>query len=43
MKPLRKKLIELGDMKKLIWGYNEKYYLKINAAKLKEVQVENGF
>ena len=26
-----------------IWEYNGKYYLKINAVKIKEVQVENAF
>ena len=35
-------LIELGeDMKMPIWEYNEKYYLKINAVKLKELPVES--
>ena len=37
-----KDLIELKDMKQLTWEYNGKYYLKINAVKLKEVKVENG-
>ena len=35
-KPL-KELIELSDMKKPIWEYNDKYYLKINAVKIKEL------
>ena len=30
-------------MKMPIWEYNGKYYLKVNAVKLKEVQVENAF
>ena len=30
-----KELIELDDMKKPIWEYNEKYYLKINAVKVR--------
>jgi len=38
-KPL-KELIELTDMKMPIWEYNDKYYLKINAVKVKETQVE---
>ena len=38
-----KELIELEDMKMPIWEYNGKYYLKINAVKLKEAQVENAF
>ena len=38
-----KELIELKDMKKPIWEYNGKYYLKTNAVKVKEAQVENGF
>ena len=38
-----KELIEVKDMKMFIWEYIGKYYLKINAVKLKEVKVENGF
>ncbi len=37
-KPL-KELIELSDMKMPIWEYNDKYYLKINAVKVKETQI----
>ena len=41
---LLQELIELGkDLKMPIWEYNGKYYLKINAVKPKEVQVENAF
>ena len=36
-------LIELDDMEMPIREYNGKYYLGINAVKLKEVQVENAF
>ena len=36
-------LIELTDMKIPIWEYNNKFYLEINAVKVKEAQVENGF
>ena len=38
-----KELIELKDMKKPIWEYNGKYYLKTNAVKVKEAQVEHDF
>ena len=39
-----KELIELGkDLEKPIWEYNCKYYLEINAVRVKEAQVENGF
>ena len=39
-----KEFIELEeDMKKTIWEYNEKYYLKINAVKVKELPVETSF
>ena len=37
-----KELIELENIKMPIWEYNDKYYLEINAEKLKEVQVENA-
>ena len=30
-------------MKNPIWEYNNKLYSKINAVKVKEAQVENGF
>ena len=30
-------------MKMQIWEYNGKCFLKVNAVKLKEVKVENGF
>ena len=30
-------------MKIPIWEYNKKFYLKTNAVKVKEAQVENGF
>ena len=36
-------LTELRKYEKTIWEYNGKYYLKINAVKLKDVKVENGF
>ena len=36
-------LIELRHMKIPIWEYNNKFYLKINAVKVKEAQDENGF
>ena len=26
-----------------VWEYNSKFYLKINAVKVKETQIENGF
>ena len=36
-----KELVQLEeDMKKNIWGYNGKYYLGINAVKVKELPVE---
>ena len=36
--------IELGKIMKVpIWEYNNKCYLTINAVKVKEAQVENGF
>jgi len=35
-----KELIELTDMKMPIWVYNEKYYLKIKAEKVKETSLE---
>ena len=38
-----KELLELEDMKKLIWEYSGKYYLKINAAKVKELPIETSF
>ena len=34
-----KELLELTDMKMPIWEYNDKYYLKINAVKVKETQI----
>ncbi len=34
-----KELIGLSDMKMPIWEYNDKYYLKINAVKVKETQI----
>ena len=34
-----KELIEMADMKMPIWEYNDKYYLKINAVKVKETQI----
>ena len=34
-----KELIELSDVKMPIWEYNDKYYLKINAVKVKETQI----
>ena len=40
---LLQELIELKDMKLTIWEYNGKLYLKINAVKVKEAQVETGF
>ena len=41
---LLQELIELGKYLKMpIWEYNGKYYLNINAVKLKEVKVESGF
>ena len=41
--PLRE-LIELREiMKLLIWEYNNEFYLKINAVKIKEAKVENAF
>ena len=37
-------LMELRKVMKMpIWEYNGKYYLKIKAVKLKEVNVENVF
>ena len=37
-------LIELGEIIKiLIWQYNNQFYMKINAVKVKEAKVENGF
>ena len=30
-------------MKMPIWEYNNKFYLKINAVKVKEAKVESGF
>ena len=30
-------------MQMLIWEHNNKFYLGINAVKVKEVKVENGF
>ena len=30
-------------MKKPIWEYNGKFHLKINAVKIKQAKVENGF
>ena len=30
-------------MKTPIWEYNTQFYLKINAVKVKEAKVENGF
>ena len=36
-------LIELEDMKKTTWEYNGKYYLKINAVKVKKLPVETCF
>ena len=36
-------LTELKDLENPIWEYNGKYYLKMNAVKLKEVKVENAF
>ena len=30
-------------MKKPIWEYNNKFYVKINAVKVKEAKVEHGF
>ena len=38
-----KELIELEDMTNQFGEYNGKYYLEINAVKLKEVKVENCF
>ena len=38
-----KELIELDDMKKPIWEYSGKYYLEINAVKVKELPVETCF
>ena len=39
-----KELVELGeDMKRPLWEYNGKYYLKINAVKVKELPVETCF
>ena len=35
-----KELIELTGMKKPIWEYNEKYYLKIKSEKVKETSLE---
>ena len=32
-----KELLEMTDMKMPIWEYNDKYYLKINAVKIKEL------
>ena len=32
-----KELLELSDMKKPIWEYNGKYYLKINAVRINEL------
>ena len=40
---LLQELIELKDMAIPIWENNGKYYLKTNAVKHKEAQVENGF
>ena len=37
-------LIELrNSMKMPIWEYNNKFYLKTNAVKVKQAKVENGF
>ena len=38
-----KELVELEDMTNQFGEYNGKYYLEINAVKLKEVKVENCF
>ena len=38
-----KELIELEDMKKPIWEYKGKYYLKTHAVKVKELPVETCF
>ena len=38
-----KELIELEDMKKPIWEYSGKYYLKIHAVRIKELPVEACF
>ena len=39
-----KELIELGTpMQMPIWEYNDKFYLKINAVKVKELKLEAGF
>ena len=41
---LLKESIDLGKtMNFLIWEYNVKFYMKINAVKVKEAQVENCF
>ena len=40
---LLKDIIELEDMEKPIWEYSGKYYLKINAVKVKGLPVEAVF
>ena len=38
-----KELLELDDMRKPIWEYNGKHYLKISAVSVKELPVETCF
>ena len=41
---LLQQFIESGKgLKTPVWEYNGQYYLKINAVKVKEAKVENGF
>ena len=41
--PLQELVESRTDMKMPSWEYNNQFYLKINAVKIKEAKVENGF